>query len=125
MVGLARHSAPLVNPSHPGVSRHADPFRCVAIGTLNGSGDLSGLTGTLENGLAGNVLGRMGSGMAWAGGSTFLVTPDRGPNATPYNAAVDDTVSYISRFQTVDMTPAPSFSRAVPTTSADRTRATP
>jgi len=84
----------------------------LAIGTLNGSSDLSGLTAPLENGLAGNVLGGMGSGMAWAGGNTFLATPDRGPNATPYNAAVDDTVSYISRFQTVNMTLAPSSSGA-------------
>ncbi|MEI6545890.1 MAG: esterase-like activity of phytase family protein, partial [Burkholderiales bacterium] len=85
----------------------------LAIGTLNGSSDLSGLTGALENGLAGNVLGGMGSGMAWAGGNTFLAIPDRGPNATPYNAqpsAVDNTVSYISRFQTVNMTLAPSSS---------------
>ncbi len=82
----------------------------LAIGSLNGSSDLSGLTGPLENGLPGNVLGGMGSGMAWAGGNTFLATPDRGPNATPYNAAVDDTVSYISRFQTVNMTLAPSSS---------------
>ena len=47
-----------------------------------------------------NVLGGIGSGLAWAGGNTFLATPDRGPNATPYNSAVDDTVSYIARFQT-------------------------
>jgi hypothetical protein len=82
----------------------------LAIGTLNGSSDLSGLTAPLENGLPGNVLGGMGSGMAWAGGNTFLATPDRGPNATPYNTAVDNTVSYISRFQTVNMTLAPSSS---------------
>lgn len=88
---------------------HAAP-QLLAIGTLNGSGDLSGLTATLENGLAGNVLGGMGSGMAWAGGNTFLATPDRGPNATTYNAAVDDTVSYINRFHMVNMTLAPSSS---------------
>ncbi|MCX7211850.1 MAG: esterase-like activity of phytase family protein [Burkholderiales bacterium] len=82
----------------------------LAIGTLNGSSDLSGLTGPLENGLAGNVLGGMGSGMAWAGGNTFATLPDRGPNAAPYNAAVDNTASYISRFQTVNMTLAPSSS---------------
>jgi hypothetical protein len=80
----------------------------LAIGTLNGSSDLSGLTAPLENGLAGNVLGGLGSGMAWAGGNTFVALPDRGPNATSYNANVDDTVSYISRFQTVNMTLAPS-----------------
>lgn len=88
---------------------HAAPA-LLAIGTLNGSGDLSGLTAPLENGLAGNVLGGMGSGMAWAGGNTFVALPDRGPNATSYNANVDNTVSYISRFQTVNMTLAPSSS---------------
>ena len=80
----------------------------LAIGTLSGSSagpnaDLSGLTGPLENGLAGNVLGGMGSALAWAGGNTFVAAPDRGPNATAYNAAVDDTTSYIARFQTVTM----------------------
>lgn len=80
----------------------------LAVGTLSGSSaganvDLSGLTGALENGLPGNVLGGMGSALAWAGGNTFLAAPDRGPNATAYNSAVDDTSSYIARFQTVTM----------------------
>jgi len=75
----------------------------IANGTLTGSvagsyADLSGLNYALENGLPANVLGGIGSGLAWAGGNTFLATPDRGPNATPYNSAVDDTVSYIARF---------------------------
>ena len=34
--------------------------------------------------------------------------PDRGPNATPYNSNVDDTVSYISRFQTLNMALTPN-----------------
>jgi hypothetical protein len=85
----------------------------LAAGTLTGSAaganqDLSGLTGALENGLPGNILGGLGSGLAYAGGNTFLSVPDRGPNATPYNSAVDDTVSYISRFQTLSMTLTPS-----------------
>lgn len=80
----------------------------LARGALTGSSagggvDLSGQTGTLENGLTGNVLGGMGSAIAWAGGNTFLAAPDRGPNATAYNSAVDDTSSYIARFQTVQM----------------------
>jgi len=80
----------------------------IATGSINGSSagagvDLSGLTGKLENGLAGNILGGLGSGLAYAGGNTFLATPDRGPNATPYNSAIDDTVSYISRFQTLTL----------------------
>ena len=80
----------------------------IAIGSLSGSSagvntDLSGLTGLLENGVAGNFLGGIGSGLAWAGGNTFLATPDRGPNATTYNAAVDHTSSYISRFHTITL----------------------
>ena len=80
----------------------------LAIGTLDGSFaghevDMSGLTGTLENGLPANVLGGLGSGLAYAGGNVFLGLPDRGPNATSYNAAVDDTSSYITRFQTLNI----------------------
>jgi hypothetical protein len=80
----------------------------IANGTLTGSAagpdaDLSGLTGTLENGVPANLLGGLGSGIAFAGGDTFLAVPDRGPNATPYNSNVDDTVSYINRFQTLTM----------------------
>jgi len=80
----------------------------IAMGSLSGSSagsfaDLSGLTGVLENGVAANNLGGIGSGLAWAGGNTFIATPDRGPNATSFNALVDDTSSYVSRFQTVDL----------------------
>lgn len=93
---------------------HAAPT-LIAIGSLDGSAagaftDLSGLKGTLENGVAADLLGGVGSGLAWAGGSTFLALPDRGPNALTWNAAVDNTTSYISRFQTVSLglTAAPS-----------------
>lgn len=77
----------------------------IAMGNLSGTfTDLSTETaGPLENGVAGNLLGGMGSGLAWAGGNTFIATPDRGPNATSYNSLVDDTTSYIERFQTVTM----------------------
>ena len=71
-------------------------------GTLSGA-DLSGLTNTLEDGAAANILGGMGSAIAWAGGSTFLLTPDRGPNASTWNAAVDNTTSWIPRYQTIDL----------------------
>jgi hypothetical protein len=76
----------------------------IAIGSLSGSlSDLSTQTaGLLENGVAGNLLGGVGSGFAWAGGNTFLALPDRGPNATAYNALVGDTTSYIDRFQTIN-----------------------
>jgi hypothetical protein len=85
----------------------------LAIGTLTGSSagantDLSGLTDTLENGVPDSVLGGIGSAIAYAGGNTFLAAPDRGPNAVPFNSAIDDTASYIARFQTVTMTLTPS-----------------
>lgn len=81
--------------AHAGVS-------LIGIGTLSGT-DLSGLTGTLENGVSANLLGGLGSAIAWAGGDTFLMTPDRGPNAVAWNSAVDDTASWIPRFQTVSL----------------------
>src|SRR5215472_15211482 len=68
----------------------------------------------LENGIPGNRLGGMGSGLAYAGGNTFLALPDRGPNAKAYNSAVDDTVSYINRFHTVAMSLTPSGGGALP-----------
>ncbi|MBT2187768.1 esterase-like activity of phytase family protein [Sphingobium nicotianae] len=80
----------------------------LATGTLSGATDASGLNYTLENGLAANFLGGVGSGFAYAGGNTFLSVPDRGPNATPYNSLVDDTVSYIARFHTMTMALTPS-----------------
>ena len=76
--------------------------------------DLSAQThGNLENGLPGNLLGGLGSGLAWAGGNTFIGLPDRGPNATPYNSALDDTASYIVRFQTLKLALTPSAPGAV------------
>jgi hypothetical protein len=85
----------------------------IGVGSLSSTTDLSGLSGTLENGVdPANVLGGIGSGLAWAGGNTFIALPDRGPNATIWNASVDNTTSYISRFQTVtlDVTRTPSGS---------------
>jgi hypothetical protein len=86
----------------------------LAVGTLNGSSagvnaDLSGLTGTLENAVPANMLGGVGSGLAYAGGMRFIATPDRGPNAKTYDPLVDNTVYYISRFHaiTMDLTPTP------------------
>jgi hypothetical protein len=73
--------------------------------------DLSSETAApLENGVPGNQLGGIGSGLAYAGGNTFLAIPDRGPNAVSYNSAVSDTDSYINRFQTISMTLTPSAS---------------
>jgi len=83
----------------------AQAIELIAIGTLAGSSDLSGLTNTLESGVAANVLGGMGSGLTYAGGNTFVVTPDRGPNAASYTngSYVDNTTSYIPRFHEVEM----------------------
>jgi hypothetical protein len=82
----------------------------IAIGTLSGTGsDLSTETeAPLENGAAGNLLGGIGSGIAYAGCSTFLAVPDRGPNALAYDALVSDTTSYINRFHTISIDLAPS-----------------
>ncbi|MEI9889434.1 MAG: hypothetical protein WDN45_01255 [Caulobacteraceae bacterium] len=76
--------------------------------------DLSGLKGNLENGQPANQLGGLGSGLAWAGGTTFLAVPDRGPNATNYNAKVDNTVSWINRFHTLSLALVPSTSGELP-----------
>jgi hypothetical protein len=78
----------------------------IAAGTLGGDVDKSGLSGALESGASAALFGGIGSGLAWAGGSTFLAIPDRGPNATPYagGTPVDNTQSYISRFHTLELT---------------------
>ncbi len=75
----------------------------IAIGQLSGNAvDRSKATAApLENGAPGNLLGGLGSGLAYAGCDTFLAVPDRGPNAISYNKAIDDTASYINRFQTL------------------------
>jgi hypothetical protein len=77
----------------------------IAIGGLSGliSDRSCETAGALENGVGGNLLGGLGSGLAYAGWNTFVAIPDRGPNAVSWNAAVDDTASYINRFQTIYM----------------------
>jgi hypothetical protein len=87
----------------------------LAEGQLTGSKagsytDLSGLKGTLENGAPANLLGGLGSAITYVNGNTFLALPDRGPNAVEYNDAIDNTVSYINRFHTVEMDLAPNKS---------------
>jgi len=95
----------------------------IAVGSLNGSSagtnaDLSGLTGTLENGMAANILGGIGSGLAYAGGNTFIGLPDRGPNATAYVGGdiVNNTTSYIDRFHTIEMSLTATPSGSLPYT---------
>ena len=87
----------------------------LATGTLDQSragsfADLSGLTYKLENGVRANELGGFGSAIAYASGDTFLALPDRGPNAVPFDSAIDDTASYINRFHTVKMFLSPNKS---------------
>jgi hypothetical protein len=86
----------------------------IAIGSISGTyQDFASQTASpLENGVPGNMLGGIGSGLAHAGGDTFLALPDRGPNANPYNPLVDDTVSYITRFQTLSLRLAPTVDPA-------------
>jgi hypothetical protein len=88
----------------------------IAIGQLSGTiGDKSKATAApLENGAPGNLLGGLGSGMAYAGCDTFIAVPDRGPNAISYNKALDDTASYINRFQTLSLTLEASRGGALP-----------
>ncbi len=85
----------------------------LATGTLDQSragsfADLSGLTYNLENGAPANLLGGFGSALTYASGNTFLALPDRGPNAIPFDSAIDDTASYINRFHTITMNLVPN-----------------
>ncbi|MEH2252960.1 esterase-like activity of phytase family protein [Nostoc sp.] len=84
--------------------------KLIATGSLDGKiSDLSTKTSApLENGVPGNLLGGIGSGLAYAGSNTFIAIPDRGPNAVPYNSGVSDTTSYINRFQTIRVKLVPS-----------------
>ena len=102
----------------------------LAIGTMDQSragsfADLSGLKYTLENGAAANLLGGLGSALAYANGNTFLALPDRGPNAVPFDPAIDNTASYINRFHTVTMDLEPNTSgTGLPYTLTPTLRAT-
>lgn len=62
----------------------------------------------LANGAPGNLLGGLGSGLAWAGCDRFLALPDRGPNAVAFDPALDNTTAYINRFQTLRLKPQPN-----------------
>ena len=89
-------------------SHAAAQITLLAVGTMDQSkagsfADLSGLKYTLENGAPANMLGGLGSALAYANGNTFLALPDRGPNAISFDSSIDDTASYINRFHTVTM----------------------
>jgi hypothetical protein len=87
----------------PALSAHAE-IQLIASSSISGTyQDLSDATsGLLENGVPGNRLGGIGSAIAYAGGDTFLLLPDRGPNALAGYGGdpIDNTVSYINRFET-------------------------
>jgi len=78
--------------------------------SFTNTSDLSGLTGNLENGNPMSIFGGVGSGLAWAGGNSFVMSPDRGPNAITWNTNVDNTTSYISRLQNVTLNLSPTGS---------------
>ncbi len=105
---------------------HAAGPDLIATATLERGADFSGLASPLESGIAGDMLGGIGSGLAWAGGSTFLAIPDRGPNATAYAGGdvVDNTTSYVARFETVNLALAPTPSGGLPFTLTPTLKAT-
>ena len=109
----------------PASFSHGAPV-LIGTGSLTLAQDLSGLTGTLENGLPANTFGGIGSGLAYAGGNEFFALPDRGPNATPYSGggAVDNTTSYIPRFHSVNLSLMPNASGLPFTVSASLTKTT-
>src|ERR1700758_313644 len=99
----------------------AQQLPLLAVGSLDQSrdgawADVSGLTYTLENGVPANLLGGFGSAIAYVSGNTFLALPDRGPNAVEYDDAIDNTASYINRFQTLQQNLTPSSGGALPFT---------
>jgi hypothetical protein len=117
LAALAIAGASLVGSAHA--------VDLIAIGQLDPNArDLSGLSAPLENGVPGDLLGGIGSGLAWGGGSTFLAIPDRGPNAVPWNTLVDDTSSYVSRIQTFDLALAPVPAGDLPFTLTPTLKAT-
>src|SRR5262245_39891020 len=100
-----KHIALLAVASLAGLPAAQADVELIAIGSISGTyEDLAHKTAKpLENGVPGDRLGGIGSGLAYAGGTTFLALPDRGPNAVPWNSNIDDTASYIERFHTFDL----------------------
>jgi len=88
----------------PVLNAYASPDLIAAASIPATYEDFNNHTATsLENGVPGNRLGGFGSSLAYAGGDTFLMVPDRGPNAVEYAASIDSTVSYINRFHTFNL----------------------
>jgi hypothetical protein len=107
----------------------AQTLPLLAIGKLDGSRagantDLSGLKYSLENGAPANLLGGLGSALTYASGNTFLALPDRGPNAIEFDDAIDNTASYVNRFQTITMDLEPNTTAGLPFTLTPKLQAT-
>ncbi|HUI60598.1 MAG TPA: esterase-like activity of phytase family protein [Steroidobacteraceae bacterium] len=97
----------------PALNAYAAPDLVAAAGIPAVYEDLSNQTAApLENGVPGNRLGGFGSSIAYAGGDTFLLLPDRGPNAVEFASSIDSTVSYINRFHAFNL-------RLLPATPSD------
>ncbi|MEI8109059.1 MAG: esterase-like activity of phytase family protein, partial [Verrucomicrobiota bacterium] len=88
-----------------------------SLGSLTNPVDFSTQTELLENGVDhNNSFGGIGSGFAWAGGTSFIAVPDRGPNAAAWNTALGDTTSYISRTESVTLNLVNTASGSLPCT---------
>src|SRR5215475_11599740 len=97
----------------PVMSAYAAPDLIAAASIPATYEDLNNPTAApLENGVPGNRLGGFGSSITYAGGDTFLMVPDRGPNAVEWASSIDSTVAYIERFHTFNL-------RLLPATPSD------
>lgn len=81
----------------------------LAYGALSGAGGDRAVStaAPLGNGVPGNRLGGLGSALEYAGCHRFLALPDRGPNAVPWNRALDNTTAYVNRVQTLRLSLVP------------------
>lgn len=96
-VGISR--APAEHAAHAAIN-------VIAQASPSGAAlDKSGLASNLESGLSASLAGGLESGLAWADGYTFIGLQDRGPNAKPRNEVLDDTTSFIGRFQSLRLQP--------------------
>src|SRR5476649_594092 len=66
-------------------SGYADQPKIIAISSTNGLYEdfATQTAGLLENGVPGNRLGGLGSGLTYIGGDLFLALPDRGATPSP------------------------------------------
>jgi len=88
----------------PMLSTHANPDLIATASIPATYEDFDNQTaGQLENAVPGNRLGGLGSSIAYVGGDTFLMLPDRGPNAVEWASSIDSTVTYINRFHTFNL----------------------